>query len=75
MPEKRGKKRKLKTSKKMSKTNKKMKTSASTLKEIEKHKFPGLTDIVSKQNNAYKRLSKKIFNKYVLTALVNSRVV
>lgn len=63
MPEKKGKKRKSKNKNKMSKTNKKMKTSASTVKEIEKRQYPGLTDIISKQNNSYKRLSKKIFNK------------
>lgn len=63
MPEKKGKKRKLNNKNKITRTNKKMKTSASTVKEIEKRKFPGLTDIISKQNNSYKRLSKKIFNK------------
>lgn len=47
----------------VSRTHQIMKTSSSTLLEIEKRKFPGLTDIFGKKDNSYKRLSKKIFKR------------
>lgn len=61
MPERRSKKRKS-TSDNL--THKKMKTSAAALKIAKAKNFPGLIDVVRKQNNSRTRLSKKIFNRY-----------